>query len=92
MRAKTTTDRVRYDVQRGTAPERGYDHRWKLLSRAHRRREPLCRHCANAGRVRLGELVDHIRPLKAGGTNDEANLQTLCRACHKVKTDAETRA
>ncbi len=30
--------------------------------------------------------VDHIKPLIYGGNNDETNLQTLCRDCHKVKT------
>ena len=27
--------------------------------------------------------VDHIVPLARGGTNDPANLRTLCRACHR---------
>jgi 5-methylcytosine-specific restriction protein A len=29
--------------------------------------------------------VDHIRPLILGGTNDPANLQSLCYSCDKVK-------
>lgn len=32
--------------------------------------------------------VDHIIPLAAGGTNDLSNLQLLCKACHKRKSDA----
>jgi len=29
--------------------------------------------------------VHHIKPLFKGGTNDEANLITLCHECHRVK-------
>ena len=32
---------------------------------------------------------DHIIPKAEGGTDEDDNLQTLCRACHKQKTDAE---
>jgi 5-methylcytosine-specific restriction protein A len=43
--------------------------------------EPYCRWCG-----RPAEDVDHIVPLARGGTNDEANLQSLCRRCHVAKT------
>ena len=33
--------------------------------------------------------VDHIVNLASGGTHDDANLRAICRACHKIKTDAE---
>jgi len=35
-----------------------------------------------------GELwqADHIIPIADGGTNHPDNIQTLCTACHKVKT------
>lgn len=36
----------------------------------------------------LGEC-DHIVPLWEGGTDDEDNLQLLCRPCHKAKTREE---
>ena len=35
--------------------------------------------------------VDHILPLEDGGTDAEANLQTLCRSCHGRKTRNEQR-
>lgn len=35
---------------------------------------------------RIGLQVDHIRPLSRGGTNSPANLQTLCKSCHEIKT------
>lgn len=29
--------------------------------------------------------VDHIIPVIRGGTNEDANLQTLCEECHRAK-------
>ena len=49
--------------------------------------------CQSCGLVTYGQAahVDHILPLEEGGTDDDANLQTLCSACHGVKTRAEQR-
>jgi len=33
-----------------------------------------------------GLEIDHIIPVCLGGTNDENNLQTLCRECHIEKS------
>ena len=33
--------------------------------------------------------IDHIIPLASGGTNDEDNLQALCKLCHFEKTKEE---
>lgn len=51
-----------------------------------------CVRCGAAARLE----VDHIRPRRAGGGNDEANLRTLCRSCHiarhrRKKTSGELR-
>ena len=59
------------------SPSRG--RRWRR-----RRAEVLdrdgwrCVKCGRPGRLE----VDHIRPLRAGGTDDVDNLRTLCRDCH----------
>lgn len=37
-----------------------------------------CVQCGKAGRLEC----DHIVPLADGGTDDLANLRTLCRDCH----------
>jgi 5-methylcytosine-specific restriction protein A len=54
--------------------------------------EPLCRVCEARGEVSASEQVDHIVPLHQGGTNDRANLQGICKPCHKEKTKLEARA
>lgn len=33
--------------------------------------------------------VDHIVRLVDGGTDDRANLQALCKSCHRLKTSFE---
>jgi 5-methylcytosine-specific restriction endonuclease McrA len=47
--------------------------------------------CRSCGRVASGHNVnvDHVVPLADGGTDDDDNLQTLCRSCHGRKTRAE---
>ena len=52
--------------------------------------EPLCRECAAKGLTVAAIDVDHIVRLVDGGARlDQANLQSLCRACHGRKSRAE---
>jgi 5-methylcytosine-specific restriction endonuclease McrA len=37
--------------------------------------------CALCGEI--ATTVDHIRPIWAGGTDDPANLRSLCADCHR---------
>ena len=50
------------------------------------RENPLCVHCAAAGRVRMAAELDHVVPLFKGGADDNDNRQGLCRDCHAIKT------
>ena len=55
-------------------------------------KEPLCRHCAAIGKTKAAQELDHIQPLRHGNLKmfwDTSNLQPLCTACHKLKSDAE---
>lgn len=53
---------------------------WQVFARDGYR----CQVCqAPGGIVEL--TVDHIVPVSAGGTNDQTNLQTLCRSCNSRK-------
>lgn len=78
--------------ERGSAHSRGYGVNWRRLREVVLQAEPLCRHCGERGRVTPAQEVDHIVPLKDGGTNDRANLQPLCAACHDDKTARDVRA
>ncbi len=48
--------------------------------------EPFCRECAKHNRIEIATDVDHIIPLRSGGTHDRENLAPLCAACHSKKT------
>ena len=72
-----------------TDASRGRGHRrYRLLWRRVLRQQPLC--ATGCGRAAVE--VDHIVPLHRGGSLfDRANLQGLCRRCHRLKTAAERR-
>ena len=79
-------ERVREVEQaRGTSTQRGYDSHWARISRMYRAEHPVCEICNDAVVVD----VDHRQPFN--GRNDPLrtdwdNLQSVCRACHRVKT------
>jgi 5-methylcytosine-specific restriction enzyme A len=50
---------------------------------------PLCAHCKAKGRATAALQVDHIKPLWAGGKDEDSNKQGLCIPCHKAKSAAE---
>jgi len=78
--------------ERGSAHSRGYGVAWRRLREAVLDAEPLCRWCSQRGRVTPAQEVDHILPLRDGGTNERDNLQPLCCACHDDKTVRDMRA
>jgi len=53
------------------------------------RAEALCRLCRANGRYKPATVRDHIVPLAEGGTDDDANIQPLCRDCSDAKTRQE---
>lgn len=75
--------------ERPSASRRGYDVRWRKIRRMVLREEPLCVECEKAGRVTAANEVDHIIPLRQGGTHERSNLQPLCKSCHSKKTNRE---
>lgn len=63
---------------------------WRRLSRLQLKREPLCAECLKAERITPAEISDHVIPIRAGGARlDMANLQSLCKSCHRRKTNLE---
>ena len=45
----------------------------------------LCEECTRHGRVTVGTIADHIKPLADGGTGDRSNYQLLCKPCSDAK-------
>jgi 5-methylcytosine-specific restriction protein A len=77
---------------RRSASQRGYTADWNRLARQHRQAHPLCADCLRQGLTTAAALVDHITPIRGPhdpGRLDPANLQSLCRRCHTIKTRAE---
>lgn len=85
-----------YDHNRESAAKRGYDHRWQAIRRMFLRRHPLCMDPFGVHheiqQVVAATEVDHIKPKRDGGGNEETNLQALCKSCHSRKTMSELRA
>lgn len=44
--------------------------------------------CACCGAIKSLQ-IDHIIPIKCGGTSDDFNLQLLCKSCHQLKSKRE---
>ena len=69
---------------------RGLGNDWqRVRSLVMRRDMHLCQPCKLAGRLTPATECDHILPRSQGGTNDPANAQAICAACHLAKSAAE---
>jgi 5-methylcytosine-specific restriction protein A len=80
------------DKARGSRHARGYGTAWdKLRDQVLRRDGGICQVCMADGLVHVGTHVDHIVAKKEGGTDDLANLRTICEARHRAKTQGEAR-
>ncbi|WP_414455028.1 HNH endonuclease [Enterobacter quasiroggenkampii] len=99
----TTTDSSGYcDSHKGegwrqyklgqTRQQRGYGSKWEIIrARILKRDNGLCQLHIRHGIVKQASCVDHIIPKAQGGTDDDANLQSLCWRCHATKTGKEGR-
>ena len=78
-------EQKRYDQQRGTAAQRGYDARWQRYRKQYITEHPLCinfNECHNPTTV-----VDHKQPVSKGGDFwDPDNHQPMCKPYHDRKT------
>jgi 5-methylcytosine-specific restriction protein A len=76
------------DKRRPGPRQRGYTPEWDAYRSDFLRRRPSCADCGAPATV-----VDHIKPVKDGGSFwDPANHQPLCRACHAAKTARDVNA
>jgi len=61
--------------------------RWQRFREWYRSKYPLCELCLEQGLTVPMDCVDHIIELKDGGAKLSAeNAQSLCNACHGVKS------
>lgn len=67
-----------------------YGRRWVAIRNLYIQKHPLCERCLEAGRYVPATEVHHKQPLDKGGSNDESNLQALCKPCHSAITITET--
>jgi 5-methylcytosine-specific restriction protein A len=71
------------DKRRPDSNRRGYGYQWRKVRNAYLAAHPYCE-APSCNEV--GVAVDHKIPRKRGGTDDESNLQSLCRHHHASKT------
>lgn len=72
---------------RESSTARQYDYAWQKVRARQLKKEPLCRDCLETGRVTEAIDVHHIVALSKGGPRlDPANLMSLCKPCHSVRT------
>ena len=63
---------------------------WKIVRKRHLEQQPFCVECLKKGKTNKAVIVDHIVPIKDGGSRyDESNLQSLCWSCHSRKSVEE---
>lgn len=66
----------------------GSTRKWREARARQLDHEPQCRWCGSRERLE----VDHVLQLAEGGSKwDAANLQTLCKACHELKSAQDRR-
>lgn len=63
---------------------------WRIIRKRHLELEPFCVECLKKGITTKATIVDHIIPIKQGGSRyDNNNLQSLCWSCHSRKSVEE---
>jgi 5-methylcytosine-specific restriction protein A len=78
------------EQRNGNRHKRGYGTSWEKLRKVILRRDLyLCQEHLRKGMYVEGNHVDHIMPKSLGGTDEQGNLQTLCKPCHETKTANE---
>lgn len=84
-----------YDMRRGSAASRGYNHRWMKARNTYLAKHPLCVMCKADGLIVCAEVVDHIIPHRGDQElfwDSKGNWQSLCKPCHNSpKQSAEKR-
>lgn len=78
----------RYEDNRPSARERGYDRTWEKVRKMYLVEHPLCEDCLERGIYTPAKEVHHIEKVKdrPGKRLDMSNLRALCKVCHNRRT------
>lgn len=69
-----------------------HNSKWRKLRAIKAAQNPCCEDCLEIGIVRPVQIVDHVIEIEDGGEKyDIDNTRSLCRPCHKRKTDTEAK-
>lgn len=73
---------------RASAHDRGYDGKWRRLSKLYLQSHPLCIECHRNGRLVEVTVVDHVVPHRGDPKLmwSQSNWRSLCKKCHDTKT------
>jgi len=71
--------------RRGNTTQRGYGAAWQRISARVVKTYGACVRCGTTGSKDNPLTADHIVPKSKGGTDDEWNLECLCRKCNSAK-------
>ena len=70
---------------------RGYGRDWDKVRQVILKRDCyLCQQCKREGMIKVANIVDHIISKATRGTDDESNLEVICKQHHDKKTIEET--
>jgi len=86
---KATTKRkwIKKTSRWGVDDKRYHNKKWRNLREKVLRTNPLCVNCERRDIIKQADVVDHVKPITAGGEfYNENNLQGLCHACHNRKS------
>lgn len=76
------TNRNYEKYQRNRERKKKYDARWNHIRKRYAAAHPWCEECLKEGIYVPVEHVHHRVPLSEGGTNDDSNLESVCKSCH----------
>jgi 5-methylcytosine-specific restriction protein A len=83
-----------YDINRRDEKSAEFYHNkeWKIVREvAYTRDNGLCQDCLVRKKIKVGDVVDHIIPIKVNWLLRlvMSNLRTLCHACHNRKSSKD---